>query len=118
MNVTEYLLQNAKDSDIAIIEGSGSHSYAQLKAAVSRLSGELAAHGARAGGRIGVLGANSFFWVASYLAVMKSGGVAVPFSTMLTAEEVRRNADFAGVKAVFMDRRQQRAFGSAFAEGT
>jgi long-chain acyl-CoA synthetase len=118
MNVTDYLLHNAKDVDVAIVESSGSRSYAQLKAGVARLSGELTAQGARAGDRIGVLGANSFFWAASYLAAMKFGGVAVPFSTMLTADEVRRNADFAGVKAVLMDRRQQRAFGSAFAEGT
>jgi long-chain acyl-CoA synthetase len=118
MNVADYLLRNAKDADIAFIEGSGSRSYAELKAAAARLSGELAARGARPGDRIGVLGANSFFWAASYLAVMKAGGVAVPFSTMLTPEEVRRNADFARVRAVLLDRRQQRAFGSAFAEGT
>jgi long-chain acyl-CoA synthetase len=118
MNVADYLLQNAKDENAAIIEASGSRTYAQLKAAAARLAGELAARGAGAGDRIGVLGANSLFWAASYLAAMKVGGVAVPFSTMLAPEEVRRNADFAGVKTVLMDRRQQRAFGSAFADGT
>jgi acyl-CoA synthetase (AMP-forming)/AMP-acid ligase II len=114
MNVADYLLQDSKDDRVAIVESSGSRSYAQLKAAAARLAGELAARGARAGDRIGILGANSLFWAASYLAAMKIGGVAVPFSTMLTPEEVRRNAEFARVKAVLLDRRQQRAFGSAF----
>jgi long-chain acyl-CoA synthetase len=118
MNVADYLLQNAKDDRIAIVEGSGSSSYAQLKAAAARLAGELAAKGAREGDRIGVLGANSLFWAAAYLAAMKIGGVAVPFSVMLAPDEVRRNADFARVRIVLMDRRQQRAFGQAFPEGT
>jgi long-chain acyl-CoA synthetase len=118
MNVADYLLQNANDDRIAIVEPSGATTYARLKSDAARLAGELAARGAGAGDRIGILGANSAFWVASYLAAMKVGGVAVPFSTMLTPDEVRRNADFARVGTVLMDRRQRRAFGSAFAEGT
>ncbi len=118
MNVADYLLENARDSSIAVVEGSGSSSYERLKSAAARLAGELTSLGLREGDRIGVLGANSLFWIASYLAAMKIGGVAVPFSTMLKPEEVRRNAGFAAVKAVLMDRRQLRAFGSAFDEGT
>jgi len=118
MNAADYLLQNAQDGRIALIEASGSSTYAELKAAAARLSGELRARGARAGDRVGILGQNSFFWVASYLAALKLGAVAVPFSAMLTPEEVGRNAEFARVRLVLLDRRQQRTFGSAFAEGT
>ncbi len=32
------------------------------------------------GSRVGILGPNSLFWVAAYLAVMKLGHVVVPFS--------------------------------------
>ena len=37
---------------------------------------------------------------------------------MLKSEEMRRNADFAGVKTILMDRRQGRLFGRAFDGGT
>ncbi len=118
MNVADYLLQNAVDGKDAVIEGSGSLSYARLKASASRLAGELGSRGVGPGDRVGLLGANSGFWVASYLAIMKLGAVAVPFSTMLTKEDARRNADFSAAKTFLMDRRQLRAFGSAFADGT
>ena len=77
----------------------------QLRSAAGRLAAELAALDLPPGSRVGVLGPNSFFWVAAYLAVMKLGHVAVPFSDKLTPDDVRRNADIAGCAAVFADRR-------------
>ncbi len=114
MNTSDYLLEKAEDGKTALIEAGGSSSYADLKRAAARLAGELAALGLKPGERVGILGANSLFWVASYLAVMKMSLVAVPFSVTLTAEDARRNAEWADCKAVLMDRRQKRAYGSAF----
>jgi hypothetical protein len=68
MNVADYLLQDTNDDRIAIVEPSGATTYSRLKSDAARLAGELAARGAGAGDRIGILGANSAFWVASYLA--------------------------------------------------
>ncbi len=117
MNTADFLLEIATDDSKALIDGGTARTYAELKKAASRLAGELAALGLSPGDRIGILGQNSLFWVASYLAVMKLSLVAVPFSTLLKPDEVIRNSQWAACKAVFMDRRQRRVFGSAFPEG-
>jgi long-chain acyl-CoA synthetase len=114
MNVSDFLLENAEDGRQALIEAGGSRNYGELKAAAARIAGELLALGLSPGDRIGILGQNSLFWAAAYLAIMKLRLVAVPFSVMLTPEDADRNARFAECKVVFMDRRQRRAFGSAF----
>jgi acyl-CoA synthetase (AMP-forming)/AMP-acid ligase II len=40
--------------------------------------------------RVGILSDNSGFWIASYLAVMKVGAVAVPFPNRLSSSEVKK----------------------------
>jgi long-chain acyl-CoA synthetase len=117
MNTSDFLLANGRSDAVAITEPGGSYTYGELKIAAARLAGELRALGLEPRSRVGIVGANSLFWAASYLAIMKSGFVAVPFSSMLPPEEVRRNAEWVECGAVLMDRRQQRAFASAFPEG-
>jgi long-chain acyl-CoA synthetase len=114
MNTYDYLTENAQDDKVAIVEAGGERRYGELKDATARIAGELASLGLRPGDRVGILGQNSFFWVASYLAALKAGMVAVPLSTLLTPDEASRNFGFASCKALLMDRRQERAFGSAF----
>jgi acyl-CoA synthetase (AMP-forming)/AMP-acid ligase II len=101
----------------AVVEAGERYTYGQLRSAAGRLAAELAVLDLSPGSRVGVLGPNSFFWVAAYLAVMKLGHVAVPFSDKLTSDDVRRNADIAGCAAVFADRRVLRRFSAAFGEG-
>ena len=91
--------------------------YGQLRSAAERLAAELAALELPPGSRVGLLGPNSLFWIAAYLAVMKLGHVAVPFSDKLTVDDVRRNASIAGCTAVFADRRVVRRYSAAFGDG-
>jgi acyl-CoA synthetase (AMP-forming)/AMP-acid ligase II len=56
------------------------YTYGQLHSAAGRLAAGLATLDLPPGSRVGVLGPNSLFWVAAYLAAMKLGHVAVPFS--------------------------------------
>ncbi|MFZ6028820.1 MAG: class I adenylate-forming enzyme family protein [Chloroflexota bacterium] len=114
MNVSDYLLENAQDPQIAIVLKDRQHTYGELRTAAARLAADLAGLGLKAGQRVGLLGQNSLFWAAAYLATMKLGLVSVPFSTMLTPEEMGRNAAWVDCKAVFFERRQQRKFGGAF----
>jgi len=65
---------------------------------------------------VGVLSPNSLFWVAAYLAIMKLGHVAVPFSDKLTPDDVHRNAGLVECAAVFADRRNLRRFPTAFGD--
>src|SRR6185437_15830875 len=53
----------------------------------------------------------------AYLAVMKLGHVAVPFSDKLTPDDVRRNASIVGCAGVFADRRVVRRYSAAFGDG-
>ncbi len=116
MNTSDYLLENSADDRVALVEAGKKHSYGELKAAAARIAGELRAAGCKPGDRIGILGANSLFWVAAYLAVMKSEMVAVPFSVLLTPADAERNARFSNCVLVLVETRQRRIFGGAFPE--
>jgi len=114
MNTTDYLLQNTQNNNLAILAKEGSYTYGEVKQAASRLAGEMISLGIRPGDRVGLLSQNSLFWAAAYLAILKVGAVATPFSTLITVEDLQRNAEFVGCKAVFFEKRQQRKFGEAF----
>lgn len=117
MNTTDYLLERARDERCALVEAGARRTYGELKAAAARIAGALQELGLSPGSGVGILGQNSLFWVASYLAVMKLRLVAVPFSSLLTPEDARRNAEYSGCRTVLMDRRQRRLFGEAFPPG-
>lgn len=112
MNTADYLLENGGLSDIALIAGKTQHTYQDVKAASARVAGELTHAGVQPGDRVGILGNNSLFWVASYLAVMKLGAIAVPFATTLTPEEVGGMANYVECKTVCAERRMLRNFQS------
>ena len=106
MNTCDYLLTEAQPDDVAVVETADRvFTYGQLRRTVDTLAAALTAAGLARGARVGVLGANSFFWVAGYLAILKLGFVAVPLSDRSGPEEVRRNLEQVGCAAVLVDRR-------------
>jgi long-chain acyl-CoA synthetase len=113
-NTSDYLVADAASDAVAVVDAGKRYTYQQLRTAAGRLAAELAALDLPPGSRVAVLGPNSFFWVAAYLAVMKLGHVAVPLSDKLTPDDVRRNTDMAGCAAAFVDRRTLRMFSAAF----
>jgi long-chain acyl-CoA synthetase len=117
VNVTDYLLAQAEDDAVAIVDGDQQHTYEKLRAVAGALAAELSQLELPPRARVGVLGTNSLFWIAAYLAVMKLDLVAVPFSDKLTPADVQRNAGLVELDAAFVDRRVLRRFASAFSEG-
>jgi long-chain acyl-CoA synthetase len=117
VNASDYLLADAAPDDIALVDAGKHYTYAQLRSAAGIMAAQLASLELPAGSRIGVLGPNSLFWVAAYLAAMKLDHVAVPFSDKLSPEDVRRNAQIAECAAVCADQRGLRRFSKAFADG-
>src|SRR6185437_8924945 len=103
-NTSDYLLANAAHDGLALVEAGAGYTYGQLRSAAGRLAARLAALDLPPGSRVGLLGPNSLFWVAAYLAVMKLGHVAVPLPDKLTPDDVRRNAGLVTCAAVFADR--------------
>ena len=116
-NTSDYLLADSGPDDVAVVAAGERYTYGQLRSAAERLAAELAALELPPGSRVGLLGPNSLFWIAAYLAVMKLGHVAVPFSDKLTVDDVRRNASIVGCTAVFADRRVVRRYSAAFGDG-
>lgn len=117
-NAGDYLLDGGNDGDVAIVESTATHTYRDLREAAGRVAAALAALQLPAGSRVAIMGPNSFFWVASYLATIKMGHVAVPMATVLTADDVRRNADFVETSAALADRRSALRLADSLPAGT
>lgn len=102
-NVSDYILANGRSDDIAVIDRTGRHSYLELRSAIATVSATIRSWQLAPGARIGLLSRNSLFWVAAYLAILRSGHVAVPFATALTAEDIRHKARFITCSALLID---------------
>ncbi len=113
MNTADYLLETGRDDAVAVIANKVEHSYRDLRMASARLVGELLAAGAQPGDRIGILGNNSFFWVAAYCAALKLGAVVVPYATTLPVETVGAMQSFVRCKLMLADRRAHRRYAAA-----
>ncbi len=117
MNIADYLLEHGDDQKVAIIFEDGQSTYADIRHAAAQVALLLQRQGIGAGDSVGLLGANSLFWVASYLAIMKLGAVAVPFSTMAMPEEVQAQLAFSGCRAACLQNRYHGRYESAFPAG-
>ncbi len=117
MNVSDYLLAQGLTDDVAITDVAGSWTYAELRHAAGRLAAELSALDLAPGSRVGLIGANSRFWVAAYLAIIKLGHIAVPFATVQTPESAVRSASWVDLAAMFMDRRLTGRYGGILGDG-
>ncbi len=115
MNTSDYLLEQACDNNVVLITEQGTFTYQELREASSRLAGELLRLGIKPLDRVGILGNNSLFWVASYLAILKLDAVAVPFAVTLKVEDVQKNERFADCKIVCAEEHFYKRFAAAFA---
>jgi acyl-CoA synthetase (AMP-forming)/AMP-acid ligase II len=115
-NTSDYLLANGALDDVALVDAGRCHTYGDLRAAAGRLAAELAALDLQPGSRVGILGSNSFFWVAAYLAVIKLNHIAVPLSDKILPDDIRRNVDLVECTAVFADRLALKKFSRAFSD--
>lgn len=102
-NIGDLLLGAGRDEDVALIDRSGAHTYATLREATNALAAVVTTWDLPAGSRIGVLSRNSLFWAASYLAILRTGHVAVPFATTLAPQDLLVKAEFVDCDSFFID---------------
>ena len=112
-NAGELLLAQGASADTVVIDGSGHHTYSDLRRAVAAQTRQLLDWDLAPGSRVALLGANSFAWVASYLAVMRAGHTAVPLAPILTPDDVHSKMEHVGCSALLVDERVVRRFGPA-----
>ena len=105
MNTCDFLLERGSPTDVAIIEGSRSWTYAELRDGAAALASHLRDTGLPVGAPVLVAGGNSFFWVAAYLAILKLGLVAVPAGADL--RRVPERMSWLGCRTIMVDRRDR-----------
>lgn len=110
MNVADFLLANATPDKAALLTEKGSHSYAELLAAVNGVAETCRALGVQRGDRVGLFADNSLFWAASYLGVIKAGAVAVPFFPTVAAAQLEHLVARTSCRLFFAQERYLRAF--------
>jgi long-subunit acyl-CoA synthetase (AMP-forming) len=86
-NVVDYLFEFSKDSQPALITATQEYSYGDLKLAVQNMADQFRQLPLQKDCKIAIIASNSIFWVASYLATLKNGGVSVPLSAALTPDQ-------------------------------
>ncbi|MBK1643615.1 hypothetical protein CKO25_02865 [Thiocapsa imhoffii] len=94
MNFADYLLEIGADDAAAILSGSTVHTHHDVRAAVASMAVALREQGLGVGDRVAIIGANSLFWIASYLATLKIGAVAVPLPVTTSPEELGARQSF------------------------
>jgi acyl-CoA synthetase (AMP-forming)/AMP-acid ligase II len=100
MNIARYLLETGPDDAPAFVDGDTTHSYGDLRAATATLAARLRGLDLPPGAPVALVGQNSFFWAAGYLATLAAGLVSVPMSTALTPAESRSRMEWIGCRAV------------------
>lgn len=103
MNASTYLLERSQNKDLAVISGTTDCTYGDLKTAVGLIQKELMEKAIQPGQRVGLLGENSVFWIAAYLAILRIGAVVVPLPIMWPEEELRRLTEFVHLQAVCVE---------------
>ena len=97
--VEERVAMIVEDDDL----GTSSITYRELAQRTSRFARLLANQGVKAGDRVLVRLPNSIDYPTAFLGAMKLGAIAVPTSTLLTAEEVRYLVEDSGATAIVID---------------
>ncbi len=105
MNTADYLLEAGSNNQIALLSHKSEYSYSDLKTASAQVAETLLSLGVGPNDRVGLLGVNSLFWIAAYLAIMKIGAIVVPFSVTTTSEQLQNRLKFIQCKMFCLEKR-------------
>jgi long-chain acyl-CoA synthetase len=99
MNLASIVDPHPADATAVISRGKAT-TYGDLRDQVAHLRGGLLALGLEPGDRVGLVAANNWYFVVSYLAVLGAGGVVVPINPTSPVREVQRQLAAIGARAV------------------
>ncbi len=101
MNLASVIEAHPDDATALISRGRAT-TYGELRDQVARLRGGLVGLGIDPGDRVGIVCANNWYFVVSYLAVLGVGAVAVPLNPLSPAREIERELAAVGARALFV----------------
>ncbi|MEY2437810.1 MAG: long-chain acyl-CoA synthetase [Acidimicrobiaceae bacterium] len=99
MNVAS-VIEGHPDDAIALISRARTTTYGELRQHVAGYRAGLAGLGLQPGDRIGILCGNNWYFVASYLAALGAGLVAVPLNPSSPARELERELAAVAARAL------------------
>lgn len=89
---------------IALVDGQGvRYSYREVKKSVNALSWSLKQNGVEPDTHVAFMFKNGIEFIVSFYAILKLGGVAIPFASSLTLEEISRNLSRAQCSVFLFD---------------
>ena len=102
-NTLSSLLQPSSGSDIAVIAPDiGAWSYHELDTEVDRLADILAANGVEAGIPVSIVLVNGYEFLATFLAVARTGAIAAPLNPAYTVDEFTFYMEDAGARVAIL----------------
>ena len=102
-NTLNSLLQPSSKSDIAVIAPDiGSWSYDDLDSEVQRLADILAANGVEPGIPVSIILINGYEFVATFLAIARTGAIAAPLNPAYTTDEFTFYMEDAGARVAIL----------------
>jgi len=94
------IIEPHPDDAVAVISRGKTTSYGTLREQVAGMRGGLVGLGLEPGDRVGIVAANNWYFVVSYLAVLGAGCVVVPLNPTSPVPELQRQLAAIGARAV------------------
>lgn len=94
------IIDDHPDDSVALISRGKSTTYGALRDQVGALRGGLVGLGLEPGDRVGIVCANNWYYVVTYLAVLGAGMVTVPLNPLSPSRELERELAAIGARAV------------------
>ncbi len=99
MNLATIIEPHPEDA-VALVSRGKTTTYGELRRQVAGLRGGLIGLGLEPGDRVGIVAANNWYFVVSYLAVLGAGCVAVPINPLSPVPEVEQELAAIGARVV------------------
>jgi long-chain acyl-CoA synthetase len=101
-NAADFLLDGKEGDRVALYLLDRATTYGELEEASARIAAYLLQIGGRKGDRVILVSENSFFWVASYLGILRAGLICVPLPVHDLSQELTYYLEITEAKVAFI----------------
>jgi len=101
-NVTDFLLEGKSSDQAALLLLEGERTYGELQSAAHDVVKYLLDANGCKGDRVILISENSFFWIASYLGILRAGMVCIPLPVTTVSKEIDYILQMTGARFAFL----------------